>query len=237
MRRTAVQPLRQVVCPGRRVQQFRVIVQLRNINGDHRLASIHGIDDVLIVAVFHDEFLICQGAEQRIQQAELVIRDRFRQFLAVSLYDFFINPQSDERILRGGDGFLRVGKLRVQERLNDAEGFLLVLVPAVAAEGEIIRRTCVSQAVGAFFRKHPRLTDVGIVLRLQPATAKLVVVLIRRNVCRISLHLLCELDRALPDGVQLRCRERRFALRRAFEEQVVSLVADPVLLQHTSGEV
>ena len=237
VRGTAVQALRQVVCPSRRIQQFCVIVQLRNINGDHRFARVHSVDNVLIITVLHDELLICEGAKQCIQQTELVLRDCPLQVLAVTFYHFFVDPQGNERVLCCRDGFLCVGKLRVQECLHDTEGLLFVLIPAVTSECEVIRRTRVTEAVRALSGKHPRLADVGVVLRLHLSAAELIVILLRRNVGRISLYLLCKLDGALPDGLKLRCRERRLTLLCTFQEQFMGLVADAILLQDPPSEV
>ena len=155
----------------------------------------------------------------------------------MALDDVLVNAQGDERVLRRRDSFLRIGKLGVQERLDHAQGLLLVLVPAVAAESQVVRGAGVSQRPGALRGQHPRLADIRVVLRLQPPGAELVVVLVRRDIGGICLHLLDELDGALPDCVQFRCGERRVAFRGALQEQVMGLVADAVLLQHPPGEV
>ena len=70
---TAFRSLGKVIRRFRRIQQFRVIVQFGDIQGEHRSGCILGVDDVPVIAVFHDEFFVGIRPQQHIKQAEFFL--------------------------------------------------------------------------------------------------------------------------------------------------------------------
>ena len=206
VRMDAIQSLRQIKGSVRCVQKLRIEVQLRYIDGEHRLCRILGIDDVLVVAVLHDELLISICAHKCIEKAELLCRNHISQLLVSAFDGFLIDTKGNERILCLLYGIFRIGKLGIQEVLNGSQRLLLILIPAVTVEGDEVCGTGVSQAHSAATCYDLGLANIGIILRLQIPGGKLIVVLIRCDIAFLGSNLLIELDCAVPDGIKLLIR-------------------------------
>ena len=203
VRMDAIQSLRQIKGSVRCVQKLRIKVQLRYIDGEHRLCRILGIDDVLVVAVLHDKLLIGICTNQCKQKTELICWNQIGQLLVSALDRFLIDAKGNECILCLLYSIFRIGKLGIQEVLNGSQRLLLILIPAVTVEGDEVCGTGVSQAHSAATCYDLGLANIGIILRLQIPGGKLIVVLIRCDIAFLGSNLLIELDCAVPDGIKL----------------------------------
>ena len=141
----ATRSLRKVIRRFWRIQQFRIIVQLSDIQGKHRPGRVLGIDEIPIIPVLHDEFLISVRPQQRSKQSDFLCGDLAHQIFAPGFDIFLRNAYGDQVIFRDADSLSRVRQLAVHKILNDAKGFLFIFVPVIADKGDIVRGACITQ--------------------------------------------------------------------------------------------
>ena len=78
------------------------------------------------------------------------------------------------------------------EILDDAQGFLLVFIPVVADECDIVRGARITEFSYASLCQHFCLADIRVIVRLQRAAAERIVVFVRWDVAFASFNFVLE---------------------------------------------
>ena len=230
MRVTARHAFGEVIGLLRCIQQFCIVVQLRNINRQHRLCRILRIHDVFVVAVFHHKLMVGLRTDQCIQQPHLRSGNSLFQSLTTCTDRFFRHSCCNQCILCAFDGFVRIGKLNIQEILRNAESLLRILMPAITAVSKKPRGIGETQTIHVLSRQHLCLTNIGIILRLHTTDTEFIIELVWRDISVLCLNLICKLHSALPDAIKLRLGKRRFTFLSTLHIQLMRLVRNAELL-------
>ena len=232
------QPVRQTVRRLRRVEQQRIRVQLRQVHSDHGLCGLHRGFDEFHVPPAHHELVILDRRQVFEEQLHLVAGQSAYRFFPAGERRF-IRAGIQDSLLRGKHEKLRVGQLLIQKLDRRAERSLLRLLPEGPVIPEEVRRRVKADLVAVFPRQYLRLTDVGVILRLQApgrAYGPCGIELFRRDISFLRCDDLLELPGTAPDLIQLIVRERRLALGGLAYEDTVGCIIPTVALHHTTGE-
>ena len=128
---------------------------------------------------------------------------------------------------------LSVGQLQVKELLGCPVSFLFGFIPDRIIVVQEICARMESKLVAVLPLQHFRLTDIGIIARLQGAELahrNRGVELLRRNISGLFRNRLLELPGALPNPIKLGIRQRRITLCCLLHEDTVrcNVPAEPL---------
>ena len=234
----SLHPFGKVVGGFRGVQKFRIIVQLGNIQGQHGGSGILDIENVLVVPVFHDEFLVSIRAEKGRQQMDFFPGNLVGQGLASGLHVFPGDPDGGQVIFCLADLFFCVCQLVIHKVLDDAQRLMFIFIPVITHVGDVLRSTGVPKASHTGPGQDFGFPDIREVIRLEGRVANSFVVFIRGHIPLALLDFVPEeLQGTFPDGVQLFFRKLRFAILSPLQVGFVGFFRIPIPLQHSAGKV
>ena len=139
MRLLSGQSLLQVIGGNRRIDQELILVQVVHVDPDHRLRSIPGGNDVLVITPLQYKLQISLRCHERIQKRHLIRRDFLGHSFRSVLYDRFRYSGIDQSLFRIFLILLSIDQLQIKEFFNRTDGQLHILHPAFTVISEIIR--------------------------------------------------------------------------------------------------
>ena len=139
MRLLPGQSFLQVIGGNRRIDQELILIQVIHVDPNHRLRSITGGNDVLVITPFQHELQISLRCHERIQKRHLIRRDFLGHGFRSALNDRFRYPGIDQSLLCIFLILLGIHQLQVKELFDRTDGQLHILHPAFAVISEIIR--------------------------------------------------------------------------------------------------